>query len=133
VLLGLLALIVVLPVGIPLAKGIRTLRRRRRTGSRGVVAAWCEARDLLRAHGTPITPGMTVRDLADRTTGSAIVDGLLSLAYELDIALWSGAQANDSTVVQAWAAVRDIRRGLAERPVGARIRAVLNPTGLLAR
>ncbi len=131
ILLALLTLIIAVPVAIPLAKAIRTAHRKRRGGTRGVVAAWWEARDLLRAHGTPITPGMTVRDLATAITRRSIVDGLLALAYEVDIALWSGFQANDSTVVQAWAAVRGIRRGLADRPLSKRIRALFNPRSLL--
>jgi hypothetical protein len=173
---GLLALLVLIAAGIPLAKAIRTMRRRRRTGSRAVVAAWWEARDLLRAHGTLVTPGMTVRDLAqvvDRkfshpqlarkpdkapisslTVGrlkrgrppgavgaapmyaeaeAGVVDGLLSLAGQVDIALWSGVGANEGTVAAAWAAVRDIRRNLAGWPFAARVRALFDPRSLLAR
>jgi hypothetical protein len=131
ILLGLLALILLLVIGIPAAKLIRTARRRSRGGVAGVVAAWWEARDLLRAHGTRVSPGMTVRDVAGANTTSSIVDGLQWLASQLDIALWSGSGADDGTVVEAWAAVRDIRRGLAGRPFIARIRAVFDPRTLL--
>ncbi|HEY0805334.1 MAG TPA: hypothetical protein VGD84_09725, partial [Pseudonocardiaceae bacterium] len=155
--IGFLALIALAGAGIPLAKAIRTARRRRRTGSHAVVAAWWEARDLLRAHGTPVTPGMTVRDLAGAVRGhfetprslrhprgpagfqnalfreTPVVDGLLSLAGQVDIALWSGGGANEGTVTAAWTAVRDIRRNLAERPFTARVRALFDPRGLLAR
>jgi transglutaminase-like putative cysteine protease len=133
VLAGLLALLLLVVGGIPLAKAIRTMRRRQRTGSRAVVAAWWEARDLLRAHGTRVTPGMTVRDLAGATTETAVVSGLLSLAGQVDIALWSGGGASDGTVAAAWAAVRDIRRNLAGRPFAARVRALFDPRSLLAR
>ncbi len=136
VLLGGLAVVVLALVGIPLLKAVRTVRRRRRPGPRGVVAAWLEARDLLRAHGARITPGMTVRDLATAvapTAGQSVVDGLLRLAGRVDTALWSGAGASAATVNEAWAAVRDIRRGLAARPRLARLRAVFDPRGLFRR
>lgn len=76
---------------------------------------------------------MTVRDLAGTVSVQSIVDSLMWLASEVDVALWSGAGANDSTVVGAWAAVRDLRRGLAGRPLGSRIRAVFDPRSLLTR
>jgi hypothetical protein len=120
---GLLALLVVVLLGIPVAKLVRTARRKRFTGVRGVVGAWWEARDLLRAHGTRITPGMTARDLA-AVSGGSVVDSLHRLAVHLDTALWSGAGADEGTVKAAWKAVAEIRRTLAGRSIGARIRAV---------
>lgn len=123
VVLGLLALLVLVVIAIPVMKIVRAVRRKRLTGTRGVVAAWWEARDLLRAHGTRVTPGMTARDLAAVSDGS-VVDSLYQLAGQLDRALWSGAGANDSAVAAAWGAVREIRRTLARRTLGARIKAV---------
>lgn len=120
---GLLALLVAVLPAIPAWKFVRTLRRKRSTGVRGVVGAWWEARDLLRAHGARITPGMTARDLAAVSEG-AVVDGLRRLAVQLDTALWSGAGADKGTVTAAWEAVAEIRAALARRPLGARIRAV---------
>jgi hypothetical protein len=120
---GLLASLVLVVLAVPVAKLVRTVRRRRFTGVRGVVGAWLEARDLLRSHGTRITPGMTARDLAAVSDGS-IVDSLNRLAVHVDTALWSGAGANDGTVAAAWTAVREIRRTLARRSLGTRIRAV---------
>jgi transglutaminase-like putative cysteine protease len=120
---GLLALFVLAILAVPVVKLVRTVRRKRFTGVRGVVGAWSEARDLLRAHGTRVTPGMTARDLAAASDGS-MVDSLHRLAAQLDTALWSGAGANDGTVSAAWTAVREIRRTLARRPLGTRIRAV---------
>ncbi|MEV6495422.1 transglutaminase-like domain-containing protein, partial [Actinoplanes sp. NPDC051633] len=46
------------PLGVPLAWTLRSWRRRRRAG---VLDAWAEVRDRLRAHGVAVTPGMTVR------------------------------------------------------------------------
>jgi len=126
----LVGLAVLVFASIPLAKLIRTWRRRRRTGSAGVVAAWAEARDLLRARGVPVTAGMTVRDLAlaaghlDRS----VVDGLNWLAQQVDIALWSGLGADPNTVTQAWSAVRAIRRGLS----GPRLGALFDPRDLFS-
>lgn len=123
VVIGLLTLLILVVLAIPATKRVRTLRRRRLTGSRGVVAAWWEARDLVRANGTRVSAGMTARDLAAVSDGS-IVDNLHRLAGHLDTALWSGAGADDSTVVAAWAEVREIRATLARRALGPRIRAV---------
>jgi hypothetical protein len=121
--IGLLGLFVLVVLAIPVAKLVRTVRRKRFTGVRGVVGAWSEARDLLRAHGTLVTPGMTPRDLAATTEGS-IVDSLHRLAADLDTALWSGKGANESTVKAAWTAVREIRGTLARQSLATRIRAV---------
>ncbi|GAB3452536.1 transglutaminase family protein [Actinophytocola sediminis] len=120
---GLGALMVLLVLAIPVAKLVRTVRRRRFSGTRGVVGAWWEARDLLAAHGARITPGMTARDLASVSDGS-VVDSLQRLAVQLDLALWSGFGANDGTVAAAWTAVKEIRGTLARRSFGARLRAV---------
>lgn len=120
---GVLALLVLAVLAVPVVKVVRTARRRRLDGVRGVVGAWWEARDLLRAHGARITPGMTARDLA-AVSDRSVVDSLHRLAVQLDTALWSGAGANDGTVAAAWTAVREIRRTLAGRPFGARVRAV---------
>lgn len=130
---GVVALIVLAATGIPVAKAIRTASRRRRRGTSAVLAAWWEARDLLRAHGSVVTPGMTVRDLAGGAGETSVSQGLLSLADQVDIALWSGIGTNDGTVAAAWAAVRSIRRDLAGRPVTARVRALFDPRGLLFR
>ncbi|WP_433260564.1 transglutaminaseTgpA domain-containing protein [Actinosynnema sp. CS-041913] len=119
---GLLALLALGVIAVPVAKIFRTWRRKRLTGARGVVAAWWEARDLLRAHGTRVTPGMTARELAAVSEGS-IVDDLHRLAGLLDMALWSGAGAHDRDVAAAWTAVREIRRTLARRSAGARFKA----------
>ncbi|WP_245811946.1 transglutaminaseTgpA domain-containing protein [Actinophytocola xinjiangensis] len=123
VLAGLVALLVLAVLAIPVVKFGRRLARRRLGGVRGVVGAWWEARDLLAAHGARITPGMTARDLASVSEGS-IVDSLHRLAFQLDLALWSGAGASDGTVAAAWSAVREIRGALASRSLRARLRAV---------
>jgi len=122
-------------VGIPLTKAVRGWLRRRTLGPRGVVNAWAEARDRLRSAGVPFTVGMTVRDLA--TTAGPLVDGsvvsgLQQLALSLDRALWSGGTHLRATNAEAWNAVRMVRRGLAKRPLLARLRGALNPWTLLS-
>ncbi|WP_020666167.1 transglutaminaseTgpA domain-containing protein [Amycolatopsis nigrescens] len=126
----LLALIVLATVTIPMVRVVRTQRRKRRQGAPGVVAAWQEARDLLRVHGARVTRGMTARDLArvaEPAFDKSVVDGLGQLAGQLDTALWSGAGADGDTAGQAWRSVLVIRRGLAARPIGARVRALFDP------
>lgn len=130
--LGLLALIMLAAGAIPVLKTVRTWRRKRLSGARGVMAACAEARDLLRAHGMPVTPGMTPYDLAAAASGRSVVDGLRSLANLADIALWSGSGAGRDTVDRAWSAVRDIRSGLARRPLRARALALFDPRSLVA-
>ncbi|RKT69178.1 transglutaminase superfamily protein [Saccharothrix variisporea] len=121
--LGLLALLGTALLAIPVAKLVRTARRKRYTGVRGVVGAWWEARDLLRAHGTRITPGMTARDVA-AVSAESTVDSLRRLAVHLDMALWSGVPVQQDTVTAAWQAVAEIRGTLARRSFGARVKAV---------
>ncbi|MEC3982641.1 transglutaminase family protein [Amycolatopsis sp. H20-H5] len=133
-LIGLAALILLLAAGIPVAKAIRAARRRRRTGADGVIAAWWEARDLLRSHGVPCPAGITVRELsaaAKSTLDESVVDGLVWLASQVDIALWSGAGADGGTVGQAWSAVSAVRRGLDDRSRRERVRAALDPRCLV--
>jgi len=117
--------------GVPLVRALRSWRRRRRAGAAAVVGAWAEARDVLRSHGVPYTAGMTVRDMAGAVPEPPVVAGLRSLAGAVDTALWSGAPPQRSTVDEAWAAVRAVRRGLATRSLGARLRAFVDPRSLV--
>jgi protein-glutamine gamma-glutamyltransferase len=129
-----LGLVVLLLLGIPVAKAIRAWRRKRRAGAGAVVGAWEEARDRLRAHGLPVTAGMTVRDLvtaaADISSDERTRNGLRQLSATVDVALWSGISLGAHSGQQAWAAVRDVRRGLARRGWRARIRAAFEPRTL---
>jgi hypothetical protein len=125
------ALAVLWLVGVPLALVVRSWRRRRRQGAAAVVGAWQEARDRLRAHGFPYTAGMTVRDLAAKTTDVPVKQGLHTLARSVDTALWSRTGANPATATEAWQAVRAVQKGLARRPLKARLRAALNAKTLL--
>ena len=117
-------------VGVPLTAAIRRWRRRRRPGAGAVVGAWHEARDRLRAYGVPFTTGMTVRDLAGAVPDPPVVAGLHALANHVDTALWSTTGPNQSTVDDAWSAVRAVRRGMAARPLTVRLRAALNVRAL---
>jgi protein-glutamine gamma-glutamyltransferase len=123
-------LVVAWVVGVPLAKRVRAWRRRRRPGSGAVLGAWHEARDRMREHGVVFTAGMTPRDLAAAGFPST-ADGLLALSATVDLALWSGARLHPDARQQAWDAVAAVRRGLAERGPRARIKAALDPRGLV--
>jgi len=68
---------------------------------------------------------------AARIAGPATLEGLQRLAQAVDFALWSGTAVTKSMADQAWASVRMVRRGLAARPLAARIRAALDPRSLL--
>ncbi|WP_133116410.1 DUF3488 and transglutaminase-like domain-containing protein [Amycolatopsis antarctica] len=124
-------------IGVPALTASRSWRRRRRTGQESVVGAWAEARDRLRAHGVPVMPGMTVRDLAAVAAGrvdQATVDGLRSLGRTVDQALWANpAPPVEYSGAEAWAAVRVVRQGLARRGPRARIRAIWRPPGVRPR
>ena len=126
------ALLVVWLVGVPLTRTVRAWTRRRRPGARSVVGAWAEARDRLRAHGMPYTPGMTVRDLAGAVrSDQPVAAGLHRLAAAVDTALWSKHGPGPGTADEAWSAVKAVRGGLARRPWQARLRAALDVRSLL--
>ncbi|WP_410602951.1 transglutaminase-like domain-containing protein [Amycolatopsis sp. lyj-90] len=127
--LGVVSVLVFAVVAIPGWRAVRTARRRRRTGSAAVVAAWLEARDVLRAHDVIVSRGATARELARRlpsTVDKSVAEGLEWLARQVDIALWSPVGADDRTAAQAWSAVRAIRKGLTVVSFRARIRAVFD-------
>ncbi|MCT2585907.1 transglutaminase family protein [Actinophytocola gossypii] len=124
------AVLVLRLAGVPLARGVRAWRRRHRRGAGAVVGAWEEARDRLRAYRVPITVGMTVRDLAGTVPEPLVVDNLHTLARGVDLALWSPTGAGQTTTTEAWLAVREVRRGLARRGFGARLRAALHVPSL---
>ncbi|GAB3938285.1 hypothetical protein GCM10029976_052550 [Kribbella albertanoniae] len=120
------ALLLLWLAGVPLLKQLRAQRRRRRAGSAAVVGAWAEARDRIRAHGIPVTSGMTVRDLAHAArdlpdTGP----GLASVAHAVDHALWSGGPTTPDVAGQAWTGVHAVRRALRSRPWLDRFQAAL--------
>jgi transglutaminase-like putative cysteine protease len=126
------ALVVAWIAGVPLFRALRARRRRRRPGAAAVVGAWAEARDRLRAHGLPYTPGMTPRDLATAAHDPLLAPGLHSLARAVDVALWSPTGPAPNTAAEAWAAVRTVRAALAKRPFSVRLRAALDPRTLVS-
>ncbi|WP_406631308.1 transglutaminaseTgpA domain-containing protein [Amycolatopsis sp. WGS_07] len=131
---GAAGLSLLLVAAIPMVRTLRTARRRRRTGADGVVAAWREARDLLRARGIAVPPGATVREMAGllpSTADRSAAEGLEWLARQVDTALWSGAATDDSAVSHAWTAVRALRKGLAGEPWRVRLRASFEVRSLL--
>ena len=130
------SLLVLWLLGVPLLKLIRAFRRKRRTGNAAVVGAWAEARDRLRAHGVPVTSGMTVRDLA--LASAEVADaraqaGLAVVARSVDQALWSGGPGSVETTDLAWHGVREVCRGLRARPLVERFHAALELGTLLPR
>lgn len=134
VLVALAALLAAWLLGVPLAKRVRSWRRRRRPGAGAVLGACLEVRDRLREHHVPCAAGMTVRDLAAAAAGvgnQSVVDGLRSLGSTVDLVLWSGAQPGPQAGPLAWTAVRQVRRGLARRGLRARLRAAVDPRTLL--
>lgn len=120
-------------VGVPAAKTTRRWRRRNRPGPATVVGAWAEVRDRLRGHGVPVSPGMTLRDLAGAArpvVDPATVEQVRRLATLVDRVLWSGAAPGPDIGGEAWAVERAIRRGLARRGWRARLRALFDPRTL---
>ncbi|OLR95289.1 transglutaminase-like domain-containing protein [Actinokineospora bangkokensis] len=129
-------LAVVVPACVPVVTAVRAWRRRRRGGKAAVVGAWAEARDRLGAHGVAWSRGMTVRDLVGASAGvggPGVETGLRALADAVDRALWSGEGVGAGVVDEAWGAVRDVRKGLARRPLWARVRAATSVWGVLGR
>lgn len=121
-------------VGVPLLKLVRSARRRRRGGSAAVVGAWAEARDRLRAHGVPVTAGMTVRDLADAAKElPETAGGLTRVAQAVDHALWSGGATTPDVQKDAWAGVRELQKALRGRPWVDRFQASLELRTLFTR
>jgi hypothetical protein len=122
------------PLGVPALWTARCLRRRRRRGPGAVVGAWEEVRDRLRAHGVAVSPAMTLRDLgvaAAAVTDQDTVVGIRRLGDTVDRTLWSGTGVDERRAAQAWAAVREVRRGLRRRGWRARLRAALDVRALL--
>ena len=120
--------------GVPLGVWVRRRARRRRSGADGVIGAWTEARDRLRAHGVPYRIGMTPRDVAESgapVVGAGTTDSVIRLARVVDMALWSGVLVTDGAVRRAWDEVGAIRRGLAGRSRRVRLWASLDPRTLL--
>jgi hypothetical protein len=121
-------------LGVPLLKHARALRRKRRTGSASVVGAWAEARDRLRAHGVPVTAGMTVRDLAEAADELPNTrSSLATIATAVDHALWSGTTTSPELAHQAWSGVRTLRQALRTRPWTDRVQASLELRTLFTR
>ncbi|WP_250034077.1 transglutaminaseTgpA domain-containing protein [Paractinoplanes maris] len=123
------AVLLVGPALVPLLWAIRAGRRRRRTGAPGVLAAAQEVRDRLRAYGVVVSPALTLRDLADVAPAPRAA-GLRRLGAVVDRAVWSGETVRPGDVDEAWAAVRTVRRDLADQPVRDRLQAAVGPRSL---
>jgi protein-glutamine gamma-glutamyltransferase len=121
------------PLGVPLAWGVRSWRRRRRPGPAAVVGAWEEIRDRLRAYGVTVVAGMTVRDLGTAAAGvtdDRTVREIHRLGALVDDTLWSTRPEHGADAEQAWSIVRTVRRGLARTGRRRRLRALFDHRGL---
>ncbi|MCM4081115.1 transglutaminase family protein [Paractinoplanes hotanensis] len=117
------------PAVVPLLWVARARLRRRRTGAPGVLAAAQEVRDRLRAYGVTVSPALTLRDLAEAAPAPRAA-GLRRLGAVVDRAVWSGDEVGPADVDEAWAAVRVVRRDLADQGVRDRLRAAAGPRSL---
>lgn len=105
---------------VPSWSALRSWRRRRR----GAVAdAEAEARDRLRACGVPVTPAMTLRDLASAVVDEPVAQALTRMAEAVDATHWSGTGVDARQ--ETWDALRALRSALARRPFADRLRAVV--------
>ncbi len=120
--------LVVVLAGIPVAKGLRARRRRRRPGAASVLGAYEEVRDRLRDRRIPVSAGMTVRDYAGLVPDPAPLHVLASL---VDSALWSAGPVGDEPVA-AWHAVAGVRAGLGGG-MAVKVRAAVDPRTLFSR
>jgi hypothetical protein len=66
------------------------------------------------------------QDVVDRAAARAIY----RLGAVLDVVLWSGITVDPRFVNEAWVASGAVRRGLAGRPLGARLAAAVSLRGL---
>lgn len=127
--LGLLALVAALPVGLVVAKVVRRRRRRRADAPRDrAEGAWTELVDRLRDRGEPPQPDGT------RLEQAAADERMRELADRVDRAVFAAAPPTDAEVDEAWRLSDDV---LAARDAGAgRLRpllASLNPASLVGR
>ncbi len=127
--LGLLALVAALPVGLVVAKVVRRRRRRRADAPRERAEhAWTELVDQLRDRGEPPRLDGT------RLEQAAGDERMRDLADRVDRAVFAAAPPTDTEIDEAWRLSDDV---VAARDVGAgRLRpllAKLNPASLVGR
>ncbi|MDU0292964.1 DUF3488 and transglutaminase-like domain-containing protein [Saccharothrix longispora] len=114
----------------PAFKVLRRRARRRGAPKASVLGATAEIRDVLRAHGVPVTGGMTMREVAFEITGRldpAVSAELRDLGGVVDVVLWSGLPAEPHHAVRAWRAVSVVRRHVKALPRSVRWRALVRP------
>jgi hypothetical protein len=137
VLIGLGAIVVLIPVATAAEKVRR--RRMRRSGSRAtrIIGAWQQVSDRLIEHGVPVTASSTVQEVslqARERIGSDGTGSLLALAPIVTAAVFNPMEPDDNAVTQAWLLEDQLRRELrkARSPL-LTIRAWLDPRPLFAR
>ncbi|GLZ40599.1 transglutaminaseTgpA domain-containing protein [Actinokineospora sp. NBRC 105648] len=132
ILVGVLVVLLVAMV-VPVVKSVRARRRRHPSAMpEAVVGAWLEARDRLRDQGVRVRRGMTVRDVAHLVWPQhpAAAEPLLALTRTVDVAVWSGRTVTSATVAEAWAAADAVRRTVAGKSFGSRVRDLFSVRGL---
>jgi transglutaminase-like putative cysteine protease len=137
VLIGLGAIVVLIPVTTAIEKFRR--RRTRRSGSRAarIVGAWQQVTDKLIEHGVPVSASSTVHEVskeARERIGDAGTGSLAVLAPIVTSAVFNPAEPDDNAVTEAWQLESQLRRELrkARSPL-LTIRAWLDPRPLFAR
>ncbi|MET0238225.1 MAG: DUF3488 and transglutaminase-like domain-containing protein [Kibdelosporangium sp.] len=137
VLIGLTAVVVIIPVAVAIEKFRR--RRMRRTGSRAarIIGAWQQATDRLIEYGVPVTASATpseIRDQARESIGDTGTGSLAVLAPIVTAAVFDPSEPDDNAVTEAWQLENQLRRELrkARSPL-LTLRAWLDPRPLFAR
>lgn len=118
-------------------KTLRRMRRQRRSTDARIVGAWRETQDRFSELGLPSNPSLSALDVAeelDIIDLRDVGDPIVALAPTLDTALYSPTPATDGDADQAWqaagAAIKQARKAM---PVGAKVKAALDPRSLLRR
>lgn len=127
--LGLLALIAAVPVGLVLSKVIRRRRRRRADAARDrAEGAWAELVDALQDRGESLPPGATRLEQAGE-------DGAMrALARRVDRAVFAPVEPSEGEIDEAWALSDEVlARRDREAGGGQRLLARLNPASLARR
>ena len=130
--------LLLIPIGIVLAKWVRRRRRRRRgSPTQRAIGAWRETMDRLRAHGVPTSNAMTASELAwssSQTVGDEAARRLYEFTPVLDSVLYQPDPPDDQLADTAWDAEAGVADAIKHQygPM-ARFRARIDPRPLFRR